>query len=147
MSEGPRPLGPGYHEIGPYSRALRRGAIRDNIDGRAKKGRLIRDMEAQLIAHTGSSPSFVQRLLIDRVIRIRLQLDHLEAKMADRWTDHDSRTYGGLQNAYLRALRELGLQSAKAKELRAVWLLVAHESPSNRERKARRANRAEASLE
>ncbi len=48
--------------LGPYSRTLRRGAIRDNIDGRSIEGRLIRDLEAQLIAHLGGAPSIVQRL-------------------------------------------------------------------------------------
>jgi hypothetical protein len=97
--------------LGPYSKVLRRGAIRDNVDGRSTEGRFIRDMEAQLIAHVGGNPSFVQRLLFDRLIRVRLQLDALERKMGDGWTDKDSRTYGALLNQFRLTAREIGIKA------------------------------------
>jgi hypothetical protein len=101
---------------GPYSRVLRRGAIGVAISGRSQLGRLVRDMERQLSDHVGGNPSITQRLLIDRAIKIRLQLDALDKKLAEgAWTAHDSRTYGGLLNAFRLALRELGLQPAAAK--------------------------------
>jgi hypothetical protein len=68
---------------------------RTSIDGRSQIGRLARDMERQLADHVGGTPSITQRLLIDRAIKIRLQLDALDAKLAaGDWTGHDSRTYG-----------------------------------------------------
>jgi hypothetical protein len=101
--------------LGPYSRKLRRGAVGDCVDGRSAEGRFIRDLERQLIDHVGGAPSVTQRLLIDRVIKIRLQLDALDEKVGTpTWTPHDSRTYGGLLNAYRLTTRELGLKPAAA---------------------------------
>jgi hypothetical protein len=105
-------------QIGPYSRRLRRGAIGGliEIDGRSAEGRFIRHLEAELTAHVGGDPTIVQRLLIERLIKIRCQLDRLDEKLATGgWTDHDSRTYGGLLNAYRLTARELGLKPAAAK--------------------------------
>jgi hypothetical protein len=99
--------------VGPYSRKLQRGAIGDCVDGRSAEGRFIRDLERQLIEHVGGSPSVTQRLLIDRVIKIRLQLDALDDKLAaGNWTPHDQRTYGALLNGHRLTLRELSLGPA-----------------------------------
>ena len=69
---------------------------------------MVRHLEAELIAHIGGSPTIAQRLLIERVIKMRLQLDGLDAKlMKSGWTAHDTRTYGGLANAYRLTIREL----------------------------------------
>ncbi len=63
-----------------------------------------------MIEHIGGAPSITQRLLIDRAIKTRLQLDALDEKLAaGNWTPHDQRTFGGLQNAFRLALRELRL--------------------------------------
>ena len=107
----PTPQSPAVRRrLGPYSRTLRRGAIGILVDGRSERGRLIRDMERQLIEHVGGAPTITQRLLIDRAIKTRLQLDALDEKLAaGNWTPHDQRTFGGLQNAFRLALRELGL--------------------------------------
>jgi hypothetical protein len=95
--------------LGPYSKRLRRGAIGDSVDGRSALGRFIRDLEAQLIAHCGGSPTVPQRMLIDRMIRLRVQLDLLDAKVGSPdWTPHDSRTYSGMLNAYRLCARDLG---------------------------------------
>ena len=105
-------------KIGPYSRRLRRGAIGGliEIDGRSAEGRFIRHLEAELTAHVGGNPTIVQRLLIERLIKIRCQLDRLDEKLAGGgWTDHDSRTYGGLLNAYRLTARELGLKATAVK--------------------------------
>src|SRR3954452_3274407 len=97
--------------LGPYSRKLQRGAIGDLVDGRSAEGRFIRNLEAELTAHVGGSPTITQRLLIDRIIKVRLQLDALDDKLAARdWTAHDQRTYGALLNAYRLTARELGVQ-------------------------------------
>jgi hypothetical protein len=105
-----------HRTVGPYSRKLRRGAIGASVDGRSAEGRFIRDLENQLVEHVGGAPSITQRLLIERIIKIRLQLDGLDEKLsAGDWTPHDSRTYGGLLNALRLTARELGLKPAAAK--------------------------------
>jgi hypothetical protein len=97
--------------VGPHSRALRRGAVGDQIDGRSREGRFLRAAEAELIAQTGGEPSFGQRILIRRAARAMLRLELLDAKMAvGSWTDHDARTFGGLSNNLRLTLRELGLK-------------------------------------
>jgi len=77
----------------------------------------MRHMEAELVRHIGGSPSFVQKLLIERMVKIRMQLDLLEERLlaGGTWTPHDSRTYGGLLNAYRLTAREIGLKPAAAK--------------------------------
>jgi hypothetical protein len=98
--------------LGPHSRALRRGVVGDQIDGRSREGRFLRAAEAELIAHVGGEPSFTQRLLIRRAARAMLRLELLDGKMADgSWTDHDARTFGGLSNNLRLCLRELGLKA------------------------------------
>ena len=69
--------------LGPHSRALRRGVVGDQIDGRSREGRFLRAAEAELIAHVGGEPSFGQRILIRRAARAMLRLELLDAKMAD----------------------------------------------------------------
>jgi hypothetical protein len=115
----PRKTGPSEHrkrvQFGPYSRKLRRGSIRDSIDGRSNVGRFIRDLESQLVAHVGGHPTITQHLMIDRLIRCTLQLDQLDDKLLGKnWTDLDVRTYGGLINRQRLLARELGLQPHQA---------------------------------
>jgi hypothetical protein len=102
--------------LGPYSRVLQRGVIADTVDGRSREGRLMRAMEAELVRHVGGSPSIVAKLLIERTVKIRMQIDGLEEKLArGDWTPHDSRTYGGLLNAYRLCCREIGLKGTAPK--------------------------------
>src|SRR5687767_5090242 len=104
------------NKVGPYSKLLRRGAIGKLADGRSALGRLIRHLEAELVAHVGGSPTITQRLLIERLIKTRIQLDLLDEKLArGEWTGNDSRTYGGLLNAMRLTARELGLKPAADK--------------------------------
>jgi hypothetical protein len=99
--------------FGPYSAVLRRGVIGETIDGRSTVGRLARDLEAQLVRHVGGQPSITQRLLIERIVKIKLQLDAFDTKLASgEWTPHDQRTFNALLNANRLACRELGLHAA-----------------------------------
>jgi hypothetical protein len=101
--------------IGPYSRSLRRGVIGTlPLDGRSTEGRYVRDLERQLITHVGGSPTIAQRLLIDRLVRTTIQVNALDEKLLAgvNWTDHDSRTHGGLINRQRLLLRELGFEAA-----------------------------------
>ena len=92
----PAASAPNTARVGPHSRALRRGVVGDQIDGRSREGRFLRAAEAELIAQTGGEPSFGQRILIRRAARAMLRLELLDAKMAEgSWTDHDARTFGG----------------------------------------------------
>ena len=103
--------------VRPHCRALSRGVIGDAIDGRSKEGKFLRRCEAELVAHVGGSPSFAQKLLIRRAARAMLRLELLDAKMASgSWTDHDARTFGGLNNALRLALRELGVRETQPKK-------------------------------
>ena len=71
-------------------------------------------LEAQLVEHVGGSPSFAQRLLIDQVIRVRLQIDLFSERLAKgNWNDHDRRTYGALLTHFRLTLRELGIKPAE----------------------------------
>lgn len=102
--------------LGPYSRRLHRGAIGDLVDGRSAQGRFIRNLEAELTAHVGGEPSIAQRLLIDRIIRLRIQLDFFDQKLAaGDWTAHDGRTYAGILGAHRLALRDLSTMKPKAR--------------------------------
>jgi hypothetical protein len=105
-----RGLSQSRSQVRPYSRILDRGAIGSlgKLDGRSAQGRLVRHLEAELVAHIGGNPTIAQRLLIERVIKMRLQLDAFDAKLTKGgWTAHDTRTYGGLANAYRLTIREL----------------------------------------
>src|ERR1700716_2192082 len=103
----------GRRRVGPYSRKLQRGPIGDCVDVRSAEGRFIRDLERQLVDHVGGAPSITQRLLIERIVKIKLQLDAFDNKLASGdWTAHDQRTFNALLNAHRLACRELGLSSA-----------------------------------
>jgi len=102
--------------LGPYSKRFARGSLA-GLDGRSSMGRLARVLEAQLVAHCGGSVSITQRMLIDRLIKVRIQLDLLDEKLTrGDWTPHDQRTYGGLLNAYRLTAREIGIKAAPAAE-------------------------------
>jgi hypothetical protein len=106
-------------QVRPYSRILDRGAIGSlgRLDGRSVQGRLVRHLEAELVAHIGGNPTIAQRLLIERIIKMRLQLDALDMKLMNGgWTAHDTRTYGGLANAYRLTIRMIdNMRSRKGK--------------------------------
>ena len=104
-----------HKRLGAYSRRLHRGALGNLFDGRSAEGRFVRNLEAELVAHCGGNPSITERLLIDRLIKIRLQLDMLDERLAaGNWTPHDVRTHGGLLNAYRLTAKAIGLHRAAA---------------------------------
>jgi hypothetical protein len=99
--------------IGPYSRPYRLA----KIDGRTKIAKLMRETRAALVAHVGGEPSATQRALIERVVRLTVKCSLIDAKIAAGTdTDYDSKSYLAWSNALRRALRDLGLQSAEAKQ-------------------------------
>jgi hypothetical protein len=101
-------------EVKPYCRALRRGSLGADIDGRSAEGKFLRRIETELVDQLGE-PTFSQMLAIRRIARLSLQAELLDAKMSSGdWTSHDSRTAAGINNAVLRALKDLGLKSKAA---------------------------------
>ena len=103
-----------WPHVGPYSRKLDRGALGVSIDGRSPLGKFVRSLEFELYQYVGGQPDVRERLMIDRVIKTRVQLDLFEEKLeTGRWTDTDRRTYGALHNAFRLALRELKPATSK----------------------------------
>ena len=101
--------------LGPYSRRLQRGAVGDHIDGRSILGRFVRDLESQLVEHIGGRPSVTQRMVIERLIKTRVQLDLLDERLlTGNWTAHDQRSHGALLNSLRLCCRESGLTATKA---------------------------------
>ena len=98
--------------VGPYCRAISRGAIGE-INGRSPEGKFLRRCEAELVAHVGREHLHSPKtLIIRRATRAMLQLEKLNSKLAiGNWTDHDARTYGGLSNTLRLCLRELGAEA------------------------------------
>jgi hypothetical protein len=100
--------------VRPYSRSIQRGSLGADIDGRSAAGKFLRRVESELISQLGGDPTFTQKLAVRRVARLMLQAEAFDAKLSTGdWTPHDSRTAAGINNAVLRALKDIGL---KAKE-------------------------------
>jgi hypothetical protein len=101
-----------WRTIGPYSRRLQRGPI-SGIDGRSAEGRYIRALQAELLAVVPGTPTVHERILVDRCIRLRLQLDAFEDKMSaslaghGHWTEGDMRAYSAIGNQFRLTIREL----------------------------------------
>ena len=80
------------------SRVLRRGSLGDQIDGRSREGRFLRDVERELVAHVGGKPTVTQKLLIRRLARGLLRLELLDERITrGELNDHDARTFIGAQ--------------------------------------------------
>jgi hypothetical protein len=94
-----------------HSRAVRRGSLGSELDGCSVEGRFVRRIEAELVEQLGGNLTFTQKLAVRRIARLTLQAELFDKKMASGdWTPHDSRTAAGINNAVLRALKDLGLR-------------------------------------
>ena len=83
-----------------------------------------------MLRQLGADPSFAQRLLVRRIARTALQLEIFDEKLATgAWSEHDSRVYGGLQNALRLALKEVGLKPVVDKTPSLEAILAEHASP------------------
>jgi hypothetical protein len=106
LRKPPRPLT-------PHSQALDGRRPMDGfIDPDSPEGRFIAEIEAGLFGQLGRAPTFSEQLIVRRASRTMLRLELFDKKLAGKWTDHDSRVYGGLQNALRLYLRELTLGGA-----------------------------------
>jgi hypothetical protein len=98
--------------VRPYSRALQRGSLGSDIDGRSTAGKFLRRIESELTEQLGGNLTFTQKLAVRRIARLSLQAESFDAKLATGdWTPHDSRTASGISNALMRALKDLGLKA------------------------------------
>jgi hypothetical protein len=102
--------------IGPYSRALYRGAV-GALNGNSRYAKFIKAYEAMLIEHCGGNPSLVQRALITRAARLACHLELWDEKTlpnggACSAVGHN--TYIAWTNALARVLARIGLQSTAA---------------------------------
>jgi hypothetical protein len=107
----------GCSGLGPYSRAIDRGAIGCLVDGRSTEGRFLRKYEAMLIEHIGGNPSILQRALITRCARLALHLEMIDRKSLAEGrtiTQHDATFYASWSNSLGRMLARLGLEPAAA---------------------------------
>lgn len=92
-----------------HSRTIRRGSLGSDLDGRSREGKFVRRVELELVDQIGA-PTFTQVLAIRRIARLMLQAELFDQKMAGGdWTGHDARSAGAVNNAVLRALKDLGL--------------------------------------
>ena len=100
--------------LGPFSRALRRGAI----DNRSREGRFLAAARHQLIQHLGGSPSTTQLVLIDRISWLMLHCFLLDQRIAagESWGENDRKCYLAFSNSLVRSLRELGLEGSAGRE-------------------------------
>ena len=91
-------------------------AMLQNLDQRTREARLMRETKAALIAHVGGEPSATQKVLIERAVRLTLQLAMMDAKQAGfALTEHDGRQYLAWTNTLTRLMRQLGLVGAPAR--------------------------------
>jgi hypothetical protein len=99
---------------GPFSRALRRGAI----DNRSREGRFLAAARHRLIQHLGSNPSTTQIVLIDRIAWLMLHCFMLDQRIAGGgdWGENDRKCYLVFSNSLVRSLREIGLEGSAARE-------------------------------
>jgi hypothetical protein len=105
-------LAPTTRLVRPYSKAIQRGSLGSDIDGRSTAGKLLRRIEAELTQQLGNDLTFSQKLAVRRIARLSLQAESFDAKLASGdWTPHDSRTASGISNALMRALKDLGLKA------------------------------------
>jgi hypothetical protein len=88
------------------------------------EGRYIRSLEAELLALLPGEATVADRLFIDRLIRVRLQLEGLENKIEaaragnGTWTDRDVRFYSAAGNQYRLMMRELRFSPGKGPQPR-----------------------------
>jgi hypothetical protein len=99
---------------GPFSRALRRGAI----DNRSREGRFLAAARHRLIQHLGGNPSTTQVVLIDRIAWLMLHTFMLDQRIAsgESWGENDRKCYLAFSNSLVRSLRELGLEAGAGPE-------------------------------
>jgi hypothetical protein len=99
--------------IAPYSLRFQRGGICNSLDADTSEGRFARELNAHLVKALGREPTIHDQLLIDLVIRLKLQFDAIikrHAKLLAHnkpWMNGDQRMLNMLSNQIRLTLREL----------------------------------------
>jgi hypothetical protein len=99
---------------GPFSRALRKGAI----DQRSWEGRFLATARHHMTEHIGGNPTIAQRVLIGRVAWLMLHCHLLDQRIASgaAWGENDRKCYLAFSNSLIRSLREIGLEASAGRE-------------------------------
>lgn len=97
--------------IGPYSK---HGAIA-LLDGRSREAQYMKRVRAELTTHVGI-PTAVQRQLIERAVRLSLQLELMDERLTNgmRFKPRDHNHYLAWSNALTRTLARLGTGSVES---------------------------------
>lgn len=100
--------------LGPYSRAIDRGALGLSISGVSREGRYLRAYEKMLIDYLGDSVDPITRQQIVRCARLALHLELLDEQTLAQGkplTEHDYNHYVAWSNALSRTLARLGIKT------------------------------------
>ena len=102
------PLRRVHPRVGPYSKY---GALA-LLDGRSREAQYMKRKRAELTAHVGS-PSAVQRQMIERAVRLSLQLELMDERLThEAWFMTPVQDdYLNFSNALTRVLARLGLEA------------------------------------
>jgi hypothetical protein len=86
------------------------------IDGRRAEARFMKRVRQELTAHCGGTPSSTQQILINRAAALSLRLHLMDKEAAASWglSEKNGREYLCWNNALVRLLRSLGLESSAA---------------------------------
>lgn len=95
--------------IGPYSSA---GAM-SLIDGRTRQALFMQRLRKKLLDQVGGDPSITQRQLIERVVRLSMQVEIFDAKFFKDGclSDCDQRQHLAYSNALSRTLAKLSVNT------------------------------------
>jgi hypothetical protein len=96
---------PRVRRYGPHSRITTRGAIGD-MDGNSWEAKFVKTLERAYVEQAGGNPDHALRRIIVRLVRLELRMELFEQKPQAQWTDHDGRTFGGLNSAVRLLSRE-----------------------------------------
>ena len=93
--------------IGPYSSA---GAM-SLIDGRTRQALFMQRLRKKLLDHFGGDPTITQRQLIERAVRLSMQVEIFDAKFFKdgELSERDQRQHVTYSNALSRTLAKLGV--------------------------------------
>lgn len=107
-----------HPRVGPYSRE---GAF-SLLDGRSREAQFIKARRAELVSHVGGNPNAVQRALIERAVRLSLQLELMDDRLThgEIFTTHDHNHYLAWSNALVRTLARLGVQGPEGNHKQSV---------------------------
>src|SRR5580704_10541316 len=108
-----RPSNKVHPRLGPYSK---QGAY-TLLDGRSREAQFMKARRTELVAHVGGSPNPVQLQLIERAVRLSIQLELMDDRLLHGtiFTPHDHNHYLAWSSALVRTLARIGIDAAEPK--------------------------------